>query len=57
MRTRSLTELIRGFGYHDPDRPRGQRWSILPNRSHLGRGDRRKGHILRIRHHRGQDGD
>jgi len=57
MRTRSLTELIRRFGYHDLDRPRGRRWGILPNRSHLRRGDRRKGHILRIRHHRGQDAD
>ena len=49
-----LSDLIHRFGFHDDATPRNQRWSVLPNRVHLGRGDRRKGHILRIQHHRGQ---
>lgn len=48
-----LSDLIRP-GSHDA-KPRNQRWGVLPNRVHLGRGDRRMGHILRIRHRRGQD--
>jgi len=55
MRIRSRSDLVRAFGYHDRDRPRNRRWGILPDRVHLERGIRTKGHILRIRHHRGQD--
>ena len=55
MRILSRFDLIRAFGYHDVDRPRNRRWGNLPNRVHLGRGIRARGHILRIRHHRGQD--
>jgi hypothetical protein len=54
MRGRSLRDIIREFGYHDVDEPRNRRWGVLPNRTHLHRGVRMKGHILRIRHHRGQ---
>ena len=54
MRIRSRSDLTRAFGYHDPHRPRSRRWGILPDRVHLGRGVRAKGHILRIHHHRGQ---
>jgi hypothetical protein len=55
MRIHPLPDDSRAIG-HRPHRPLNRRWSILPNRTHLRRGVRMRGHILRIRHHRGQDG-
>lgn len=54
MTSRTLHDLIRELGFHDPKRPRSGRWGVMPNRTHLRRGERMRGHILRIRHHRGQ---
>jgi len=50
----SRSETIRRVGSRATDRPLDRRWGVLPNRSHLRRGVRMRGHILRIRHHRGQ---
>ncbi len=55
MRVRSRSDMIRAVGADETDASRNRRWRILPNRVHLRRGIRMKGHILRIHHHRGQD--
>jgi hypothetical protein len=55
MRIRSLSDPTRAPGAHEAGHPLNRRWGILPNRVHLRRGIRMKGHILRIHRHRGQD--
>jgi len=55
MRIRSTSDPTRALGAHEVGVPLNRRWGILPNRVHLRRGIRAKGHILRIHHRRGQD--